>query len=149
MQAMPAVTVEEAEFQFAHDHNFYLDLQDHMHNLIAFQTEMMGDIIYFHQAMQQVDAEEFVKAVVNEVNGHIDHNRWQLIRRDQVPEGIDAIPSVWSMPRKCNVTTNEITKYKSRLNIHGGKQVFGMNYYEIYAPVVLLSCGLLSESWSL
>ena len=105
-----------------------------MRSPIAFHAEMMGDIMYFHQAMQQDDADEFVKAVVKEVNGHIDHNRWELIRRDQVPEGIDVIP--WSMQRKRNLTTNEVTKYKSRLNIHGGKQVYGLNYYETYAPVV-------------
>jgi hypothetical protein len=71
---------------------------------------MMGDIMYFHQAMQQDDADEFVKAVVKEINGHIDHNRWELIQRDQVPEGIDVIPSVWSMRRtKCNLmTSNEV-----------------------------------------
>ncbi len=37
---------------------------------------------------------------------------------------------------KRNLTTNEITKHKARLNLHGGKQVFGMNYFETYAPVV-------------
>jgi hypothetical protein len=79
MQAMPAVTVEEAEFEFAHDHDFHLDLQDGMRSPIAFHAEMMGDIMYFHQAMQQDDADEFVKAVAKEVNGHIDHNRWELI----------------------------------------------------------------------
>jgi hypothetical protein len=73
---------------------------------------------------------------VKEVNGHIDNNRWQLVHRDEIPEGIDTIPSVWSMRRKCDLTTNRITKYKSRLNLHGGKQVFGMNYFETYAPVV-------------
>ena len=40
------------------------------------------------------------------------------------------------MRRKRNLTTNEITKYKSRLNLHGGKQVYGMNYFGTYAPVV-------------
>jgi hypothetical protein len=136
MQAMPAVTMEEAEFEFSREHDFHLELQDRMRHPIAFHAEMMGDIMYFHQAMQQDDADEFVKAVVKEVNGHIDNNRWQLISRDEVPEGIDVIPSVWSMRRKRNLTTNAITKYKSRLNIHGGKQVYGMNYFETYAPVV-------------
>jgi hypothetical protein len=136
MQAYQSVTIEEAEFQYALDHDFHLDLQDRMRHPIAFHAEMMGDIMYFHQAMQQDDADEFVKAVVKEVNGHIEHNRWQLVHRDQVPEGIDPIPSVWSMRRKRNLTTNQITKYKSRLNIHGGKQVYGMNYFETYAPVV-------------
>ena len=37
---------------------------------------------------------------------------------------------------KCNLTTIEITKYKARLNIHGGKQRYGINYFKTYAPVV-------------
>jgi hypothetical protein len=40
------------------------------------------------------------------------------------------------MPCKRNLTTNEIIKHKAGLNLHGGKQVYGMNYYETYAPVV-------------
>ncbi|KAL7502559.1 hypothetical protein ACHAXN_000496, partial [Cyclotella atomus] len=43
--------------------------------------------------MQQDDASEFVKAVVTEVNGHIERNRWQLVQRDKIPEGIEPIPS--------------------------------------------------------
>ncbi len=41
------------------------------------------------------------------------------------------------MHRKCDLTTNVITKYKARLNIHNGKQVYDMNYHETYAPVVM------------
>ncbi len=40
------------------------------------------------------------------------------------------------MQRKHNLITNEITKHKARLNLHGGKQAYGMNYYETYTPVV-------------
>jgi hypothetical protein len=40
------------------------------------------------------------------------------------------------MQCKQNLTTNEIIKHKARLNLHGSKQVFGMNYFETYAPVV-------------
>jgi hypothetical protein len=38
--------------------------------------------------------------------------------------------------RKHNLTTNEIIKHITMLNQHGGKQVYGMNYYETYSPVV-------------
>jgi len=41
----------------------------------------------------------------------------------------------WPMSKR-NLTTNEITKYKARLNLHGGKQVFGINYFETYSPVI-------------
>jgi hypothetical protein len=95
---------------------------------------MMGDIMYFHQSnIQQHDAPEFVKAVVKEINGHIESNHWKLIERQDVPVDIEVLPSVWAMQRKQNLTTNEITKHKARLNLHGGKQVFGMNYYETRA----------------
>jgi hypothetical protein len=29
-----------------------------------------------------------------------------------------------------------VTKHKTRLNLHSGKQKFGMTYYETYGPVV-------------
>ena len=117
-------------------HDWHLDLQDRMSNPIAFHAEMMGDIMYLHQALQQPDAAEFVKAVIKEVNGHIDNHNWELVRRDQVPAGVEVMPSVWALRRKRNLITNMITKYKARLNLHGGKQVYGMNYFETYAPVV-------------
>ena len=40
------------------------------------------------------------------------------------------------MRRKRDLTTNEVKKYKARLNVHGGKQTYGINYFETYAPVV-------------
>jgi Reverse transcriptase (RNA-dependent DNA polymerase) len=40
------------------------------------------------------------------------------------------------MTRKIRLKTNKVCKYKVRLNIHGGKQDYGVNYWETYAPVV-------------
>jgi hypothetical protein len=40
------------------------------------------------------------------------------------------------MRHKRDLTTNEVIKHKARLNLHGGKQVYGMNYFKTYAPVV-------------
>jgi hypothetical protein len=35
-------------------------------------------------------------------------------------------------------TTGDILKHKaSRLNLHGGKQVFGVNYYDTYVPIIM------------
>ena len=59
------------------------------------------------------------------------------------------------MRRKHNLTTNEITKYKARLNVHGGMQTYGLNYLETYAPVVtwfsirLLIITALLQNWSI
>ena len=40
---------------------------------------MNGDTMYFHQAMRQDDSADFVEAVVNEINGHVDNKHWELI----------------------------------------------------------------------
>ena len=40
------------------------------------------------------------------------------------------------MRRKRRITTGEVYKWKARLNIHGGKQEHGINYWETYAPVI-------------
>ncbi len=117
-------------------HDQHLELQEHMQNPIAFHAKMMGDIMNYHQALQQPDAKQFANTVVKEVNGHVDNKHWELVKQEEVPEDAQVVPFVWSMRRKCNLTTNKITKHKARLNLHGGKQVFGMNYFETYAPVV-------------
>ena len=47
--------------------------------------------------MQQDDADEFVGAVVKEVNGHVENNNWEVIKRSKVPADEEVIPSVWAM----------------------------------------------------
>jgi hypothetical protein len=117
-------------------HNSHLDLQDCMRHPITFLAEMMVDIMYLHQALRQPDAREFVEAVIKEVNGHIDNNHWKLIPHTEIPEGTEVVPSVWAMQCKQDLMTGRVIKHKATLNLHGGKQEFGTNYYETYAPVV-------------
>ncbi len=124
-QSIETPTWEELE------HNQHLELLEQM-----FHAEMMGNIMHMHQAIRQPDAAEFVKAMVKEINAHVEKKHWILIKRSKVPTNADVIPAVWSMRRRRDLTANVTTKYKARLNIHGGKQVYGMNYYETYAPVV-------------
>jgi hypothetical protein len=59
------------EEQYIRDHDHHLSLQEQMCHPVAFHTEMMGDNMYFHQAIQRPDASEFVKAVVKEINGQL------------------------------------------------------------------------------
>ncbi len=57
----------------------------------------MTSCTHLHQALRQPDAAEFVKAVVKEVNGHVENGNWQLVRHDQVPPDVEVMPSVWAM----------------------------------------------------
>ena len=86
--------------------------------------------MYFHQAMKEPDEEEVVKAMVKEYNDHTDRRHWELVTKDQVPEEIKIIDSIWSMKRKRDIITGEVYKWKARLNINGGQQEYGVNYFE-------------------
>jgi hypothetical protein len=89
-------------------HNAHLELQERMRNPIALHAEMMGDIMYLQQALQQPDAKEIVQAVVKGINGHVECNNWTLKKRNKVPEDVQMVPSVWLMRRKRDLATNKI-----------------------------------------
>ncbi len=129
-------------------HDEHLTLQECMRHPIVFHAEIMGDIMYLNQALQQPDAAHFVEAVVQEVNGHVNNKNWCLTKRSKVLPDVEIVPLVWSLQCKRDITTNKIKKYKARLNPHGGKQLFDLNYYETYAPVVKwFSIRLLIVIW--
>jgi hypothetical protein len=111
-------------------HNTHLQLKERMRNPIAFHAEMMGDIMYLQQVLKQPDAKEFVQAVIKEVNEHVDSNNWMLQKQSNVPEDVQIVPSVWPLQCKRNLTTNKVKSHKARLNLHGRKQVYRMNYFE-------------------
>lgn len=75
-------------------HDQHIEFQHKMRGPIAFCIEMMGDIIYFNQAMKQPNASEFIKAVVKEVNAHVKNCHWMLVKYTEVPEGVGMIPAV-------------------------------------------------------
>jgi hypothetical protein len=134
MHYMASQAVCEHDYDRLHDS--HLNLQDCMRHPIAFVAEMMGDVMYLHQALRQPDSREFMEAVIKEVNGHVDNDHCKLIPRTEVPEGTEVVSSVWAMQCKQDLTTAKVTKHKARLNLHSGKQEFGTNYYKTYAPVV-------------
>jgi hypothetical protein len=124
----------QSYYEAMHEEEYLL--QDEMLNPIAFLTGSNEDSMYFHQAMKAPDRNQFKKAIVKEVNDHIENKHWELIPREAVPKGVKVLPSVWSMKQKRDIKTQQVYKHKARLNVHGGKQVYGENYFKTYAPVV-------------
>ena len=55
----------------------------------------------------------------------------------KIPKGTKILDAVWAMKRKRDILTNAITKWKARLNVHGGQQEKGVNYEETYSPVAM------------
>jgi hypothetical protein len=125
---------DEASYDALHKDNYAL--QDAMDNPITFLAQMDADTMYFDQAMQAPDHKEFIKAAIKEVNDHIDRKHWELVPRDQVPKDTKILPAVWSMKHKRDIKMRKVYKWKARLNVHGRKQEYAVNYFDMYAPVV-------------
>ena len=107
-----------------------------MKDPIAFKASSDPDTLYLHQALKQKDRNKFIEAMVKEVHDHESRYHWRVIKRTMIPDGHKVLPAVWAMRRKCCIQTKEVYKWKARLNIHGGKQEHGVNYWETYSPVV-------------
>ena len=68
-----------------------------MYHPIALHAEMMDDIMYYHQAIKQYDAQDFINSIIEKVNSHVKAKCWKLIKHTEVPAGIDVLPSIWAM----------------------------------------------------
>ena len=110
--------------------------QVQMSDPIAYSASSDPDTMYMDQAMKQPDRKQFIKAMVDEVTAHTNNGHWKLILKSEVPHGTKVLPSVWAMKRKRRIATREVYKWKARLNLHGGKQEYGVNYWETYAATL-------------
>lgn len=127
-------------------------------DIMAFGASADPDVLYYHEAMAAHDREEFVKAMVQEITAHDENGHWVAMKRIELPPGTKVLPAVWAMRRKRRIDTQEVYKWKARLNIHGGKQQKGINFWETYAPVatwssirVILNIAAINgwETWQL
>ena len=120
--------------------NVCLDVEEELEidllHPLAFATSSDPDIMHVHQALRQPDREQFIEAMQKEIQDHEKRKHWVLVKRNQIPSNMRVLPAVWSMRRKRRIDTREVYKWKARLTIHGGKQEFGINYWETYSPVV-------------
>jgi Reverse transcriptase (RNA-dependent DNA polymerase) len=112
------------------------EIQRQMADPIAFAASSDPDIMYLHEAMTQPDKREFVKAMVDEVTTHTERGHWKVIPIKDVPTGTKILPAVWAMRRKRKILSREVYKWKARLNVHGGKQTKGVDYWETYAAAL-------------
>lgn len=134
---MDEVYPDSAEFPLTIRNEVYncFLVTPYMEFVVAYAATADPDVMYLNQAMAAPDRAEFLTAMQKEVQSHTDNENWVIMNRDDVPTGQNVLPSVWAMRRKRDIATQKIYKWKARLNIHGGKQQKGINYWETYAPV--------------
>ena len=103
---------------------------------IAFAATSNPDILYWDQAMKAHDRDKFLEAVKVELDGHEKMGNYEPIPIEKVPKGTKLLDMVWYMRRKRHIKTQEVYKWKARLNVPGGQQEHRVHYWDTYAPVV-------------
>ena len=134
-QAQNELAKEDAGIYEVFAHREY-DVQDRASDPIAFSATSDPDTMYWHQAMQEPDRADFLRAAEAEVKSHVDNQHFILMKRADIPKNTKILASVWSMKRKRRILSREVYKWKARLNAHGGQQEHGVNFWETYSPVV-------------
>jgi hypothetical protein len=86
--------------------------------------------------MGAVDSPQFQNAMVKEANDHATRGTWEIWEKRNIPEGHKILSSVWAFKRKRRIDTRKVYKHKACLNIHGGQQTHGVNYWETFSTVV-------------
>ena len=84
--------------------------------------------------LKQPDVPDFLKAMLVEVSDHTNRGHWIIRRRDSIGDQ-KPIRTVWSFKRK-RAPDGTLLKHKARLCVNGATQVYGVNYWNTYAPVV-------------
>ena len=111
-------------------------MQKALEDPIVFAASSNPDILYWDQAMRAHDRDKFIEAVGVELDGHEKMGNYEPIPLSEIPKGVKLIDMMWSMRRKRRINTQEVYKWKARLNVHGGQQEHSVHYWDTYAPVV-------------
>ncbi|KAE8667470.1 hypothetical protein F3Y22_tig00112408pilonHSYRG00060 [Hibiscus syriacus] len=91
------------------------------------------DPVTFHDAVTSQENDKWMAAMVEEMES-LNHNRtWELV---PLPEGKKPIGCKWVYKKKPAVTEKEGEKFKARLVAKGFSQQKGVDYDEIFSPVV-------------
>lgn len=82
-----------------------------------------------------LDWPKLQEAIRKELDSLEKMGTWQLVKR---PPGTNLVDSKWVLRIKKN-SAGKIDKYKARLVARGFTQIYGVDYYKTYAPVVKLT----------
>ena len=95
------------------------------------------DTLHDNAAMKAHDSEDFRNAMVKEANDHTTRKHWAIWEKRNVPAGQKILSAIWACKRKRPIDTRAVYKHKAGINIHGGQQTYGVNYWETFSQLVL------------
>lgn len=87
------------------------------------------------EALESSNADKWIEAMEAEYQSLLHNNTWELV---DLPSNKKVIPCKWIYKTKTDEDGN-VTRHKARLVVKGYQQKKGIDYHEIYAPVVRYS----------
>jgi len=132
----PSFDVSDLAAFLAHNDNTPLpnDTNSCILPLLALSTKNNPDTLHFGEMQRDPDRPHFESDMQHEVQDLLDNNCIKVVPRSSMPSGDSSLPAIWSFCCK-HAPDWSITKWKSRLCPHGGKQIEGQNFWDTYAPL--------------
>ena len=85
--------------------------------------------------LNENDFKDFLQAMLEEIEVRNKRDHWKLMERKYLPPRAKTIMAIWSFKQKLYPDCS-LNKHISILCAHGGKQTWGRDYWDTYAPVV-------------
>ena len=107
-------------------------------DLIAFALNAsdvveLDEPLCYREAKRSPDWKNWEKAMIEEMDSLKKNNTWVLVNK---PKGKRVIGSKWIYKRKPGIPGVELPRFKARLVAKGYSQVEGVDYHEVFSPVV-------------
>ena len=115
------------------EHATAVDLEPELDHAMASIIEGLEPS--YEEAQKRPDWPKWEEAIKKELESLEKMGTWRLVKR---PPGTNVVDTKWVLKIKKN-SAGEIDKYKARLVARGFTQIYGVDYYETYAPVARMT----------
>ena len=118
-------------------------------------TSKDPDTSNIREALTGAHREEFIQAMMDEINELQNHGTWEVVKRSDIPEGeptSKVIPLTWVLRMK-QWPSGMLRKVKACLCVRGDLQTEGVNKADLYTPVAswnsirMLTVTALQKKW--
>lgn len=109
-----------------------ITLRSHQRHNNFMCVQQISDPLTVEEALSGSDAEHWKAAMDEEYQSLLENNTWDITT---LPDNKRPIPCKWVFKRKTN-ENGEVIKFKARLVIKGCSQRPGVDYTEVFSPVI-------------
>ncbi|CAL1356411.1 unnamed protein product [Linum trigynum] len=92
-----------------------------------------GEPQSYREAVSGGEADQWLAAMGDEMESHDRNQTWELVKR---PQGRKIVTNKWIYKKKEGITSKEGMKFKARVVARGFSQREGVDYNDIFSPVV-------------